>query len=202
MKTLTIFLFLTMGIMSSSLQAQTVETQSVGIADIIDFVAQEYPHQEAEDQEPHKIVMALQVADGDLDVENRFILKQTFKLLSDRLNKASTVSIVAYYGLNGVVLDETPVKDLNRVYAAIESLKASVVEPQDDGLTFSYTYINNIKDEAAINTVLIVRNENAVNGEALSMSLKAQKKLKRKARNKTLLKTAVSLLPELIAIID
>lgn len=202
MRTLTFFLFLALGIMSGKALAQDIETESVDIDNLIDFIAQNYPHQAEDDLDFYNFTFALQVPDSDLNIENKFILKQAFKLLSDRLTDDSTISIITYYGNNGMALDRVSVKNLDQIFNVIENLKDAVIEPKDDGITVAYQHSKNIFDEDANNVVFIIRNEDATLLNEISLSEKEMKKLKRKKRNKAILKTAVTLLPEIIAIID
>lgn len=201
MKSLTIF-FLTLGIMSSKVQSQDIETESVDLDNLIDFIAENYAHQEEDDLEFYNFTFALQVANSEMNVENRFILKQAFKLLSERLNKNSTISIVGYYGLNGMLLEQVSVKDLDDINQVIENIKESANELVDEGITLSYKHAKEIYNEDALNTVFIIRNDDAVEKGLVVMSREEEKKLKRKKRNKAILQTAVTLLPELISLID
>lgn len=79
----------------------------------------------------------------------------------------------------------------------INNFKSSIKEFHQDGIELAYKYAKENFDEEAINSVVMVRNPNisSENNNTLLMPVKPQKK------NNAVLITAISLLPELLAII-
>ena len=202
MKSLTILLFVVLGITIVKAQKQNIETQSVSINNIINFVAENYEYQDESSSEIHNITFAIQVANSAISTEDLVVLKQTFKLMSERLIEKNTISIITYFGFSGVALEKTSTKELDNIYKVLGNLKESINEFKDDGIALAYQYAKDNYDEEAINTIIIVRNANAAKPDLAKMSLKEKKKIKRKKRNKAILITAVGLLPELITLLN
>lgn len=202
MKALVISLFLIFGLYTSKAQEQEIETKSVAIQDIINFVAEKYTQQNENDVNYNNITFAIQVANGNIATEDLVILKQAFKLLSERLNEETTISLITYFGFSGIALESTSVSELDTINKALSDLKDSINEFKEDGIELAYQYAKNNYDEESQNSIIIVRNTNASKPDATKMSLKEKKKLKRKKRNKAILSTAIGLLPELISLLD
>ncbi len=202
MKALTILLFVVFGITIGNAQKQSIETQSVSIDNIINFVAQNYDYQDESTQETNTITFALQVSNSAIATEDLVILKQAFKLLSERLNEDNTISIITYFGFSGVALKQTSARELNNIYKVLGNLKEKIADFKEDGIELAYQYAKDNYIEEANNTIIIVRNSNASKPDLAKMSLKEKKKIKRKKRNKVILSTAAGLLPELIALLN
>lgn len=202
MKAQTILLLVMFGIITSKAQVQDIETKSVSINDMINFVAENYASQNEDDVEYNNITFAIQVANSTISTEDLVILKQAFKLLSQRLNEDSSVSIVTYFGFNGIALKQSSVSDLQSINKSLSNLKESIDSFKDDGIELAYQFAKANYDEEAKNTIVIVRNTNVLKVDATTMSKSEIKKIKRKKRNKAILTTAVGLLPELIALIN
>lgn len=202
MRTLVIILFVALGITTSKAQEKDIETKSVSINDVINFVAKNYEVQGEDEIAYNNITFAIQVANGTIGTEDLVILKQAFKLLSERLNDENTISIVTYYGFSGVALKNTSVSELEIINETLNNLKDGIDDFKDDGIELAYQYAKNNYDEEAKNTIIIIRNTNATKPDVAKMSLKEQKKIKRKKRNKAILATAIGLLPELITLLD
>lgn len=202
MKALTILVFVIFGITTSKAQKQDIETQSVSIKNIINFVAQNYEYQNESTLEINNITFVLQVANNTISIEDLVVLKQAFKLLSERLSEDNTISIITYFGFSGVALKQTSAKELDSIYKVLGDLKENIKDFKEDGIKLAYQYAKENYDEEANNSIIIVRNTNASKPDLAKMSIKEKKRLKRKKRNKAILSTAVGLLPELIILLN
>jgi len=201
MKTLSIFLFVVLSLTTINAQQQDIQTKSVSINDVINFVAENYDLQDENSTEYNNITFAIQVANGTIATEDLVILRQAFKLLSERLTEDNTISIITYFGYSGLALEQTSVKELDSIYKALANLKETIDDFKEDGIELAYQYAKTNFDKDANNSIIIVRNTNAAKPDMSKMSLKEKKKLKRKKRNKVLLATAVGLLPELVSML-
>jgi hypothetical protein len=184
-------------------QNQEVKTYSVSINEFIDFVADKYENQENDQQNITKrhITFLVQVPNEELGIEQGLILKQGFKLLSKRLNDFNEISILSYFGFNGVVLDSAMPSELDKVYMVLNDMKGSVVEFHNDGIELAYEFAKKNQEEDVENSIVIIRNSFAMNKDMATMSKKEMKKLERKKKKKDILKVAVSILPEILAIL-
>lgn len=66
------------------------------------------------------------------------MLKESFKLLVNQLREQDRVSIVAYAGSAGLVLDSTPGSDKNKIIAAIDKLEAGGSTAGGEGIQLAY----------------------------------------------------------------
>jgi len=201
MKTLITIILSAFVITTSISQEKNIETKSVEIDNLISFVVQNYFAPKVNSElEMQNITFLIQVPETDLSIENQVVLKQAFKLLSTRLTENDFISIVTYSGFNGIALKQTAPNDLKKILYPLNNLKSSVKEFHKDGIELAYNYAkNNFKDKA-INTVVMVRNPNIINGNNTSSNTITTKPIKKKNSGVVLI-TALSLLPELIAVI-
>ena len=70
-------------------QERRVETESVTLENLFTFIVDNFK----EDGNPQNITFLLKTHKGNFSDEDKFILKQTFKLLSKRLSEEDYVSI-------------------------------------------------------------------------------------------------------------
>ena len=187
---------------ASNAQQLDINTKSVAINDIINFVAETYEYQSEEVIASNTITFVLQVAGEDISIEDLVILKQAFKLLSERLNEENTISIITYYGFSGIALDQVSPNEMDVINNTLSNLKSKIEEFKPDGIALAYKYAEENFDETSTNTIVIVRNSNATKPNTNKLSKKEIKKLKRKKRNKALLTTAIGLLPELLVMLN
>jgi len=178
---------------------KNIETYSVSIENLIPFIVDNYATNFNDESANKNLTFLVQVSEVGLDIESQIVLKQAFKLLSRRLTEDDNISIVTYSGFNGVSLKQTSPKDLKKILFAINDFKSSVKKFHKDGIELAYTYTKKNFKEDAINSVIMIRNPNtsldvsAYNNSAVN----AQPKQK----NHAVIITAISLLPELLAII-
>jgi len=200
MKSIITLILIAFVITTGIAQEKNIVTKSVQIDNLIPFVIQNFPtSNDGDDVEMRNITFLIQVSETDLSIENQVVLKQAFKLLSNRLSEDDLISIVTYSGFNGIALKQTKPSDLKKLLYTINNLKSSVKEFHVDGIELAYNYTNDNFEEEAINTVVMVRNPNAstiANTYATPATVKASKK-----KNGAVLITAISLLPELISVI-
>lgn len=84
------------------------------------------------------LVFLLDVS-GSMDEENKLpLLKQSFKLLVDRLNSKDKVSIVTYAGDERVVLEPTSCNNKKEIKAAIDNLSAGGSTNGEGGINKAY----------------------------------------------------------------
>jgi hypothetical protein len=200
MKSIITLILIAFVITTGIAQEKNIETKSVEIDNLIPFIIQNFPTQnEVSDLELRNITFLIQVSETDLSIENQVVLKQAFKLLSNRLSEDDLISIVTYSGFNGIALKQTESSNLKKLLYTINNLKSSVKEFHVDGIELAYNYTKENFKEEAINTVVMVRNPNAstiVNTYSTPATVKTSKK-----KNGAVLITALSLLPELISVI-
>ncbi len=181
-------------------QEKNIVTKSVQIDNLIPFVIQNFPtSNDGDDVEMRNITFLIQVSETDLSIENKVVLKQAFKLLSNRLSEDDLISIFTYSGFNGIALNQTEPSDLKKILYTINNLKSAVKEFHVDGIELAYNYTNDNFEVEAINTVVMVRNPNAstiANTYTTPATVKTTKK-----KTGAVLITAISLLPELISVI-
>ena len=106
---------------------------------------------------------------------------------------------MTYSGFNGIALKQTSPKDLKKILFVINDFKSSVKEFHNDGIELAYNYTQDNFDEDAINTVVMIRNPNVLLGNSAYNNASLVEPPKKK--NNAVLITAMSLLPELLAII-
>lgn len=188
-------LFVTMMLITLSLQAQkkNITTQSVEIDNLISFVVENYKPIKTATKQSKNIVLLVQF-NNDLSAENMVVLKQSLKLICSRLTKDDNISILTYSGVNGVVLKQTSVTKIKKILSSIVDFNASIKEMHKDGIDFAYEYADSNFDEDAINSIVMVRNSNPT--ATVSNDNQGKKK-----RNNAILLTAISLLPEVLAVI-
>ena len=199
MKTIITLIFVVFTIAPSIAQEKNIETFSVSIENLIPFIVDNYASGFNDESANKNLTFLIQVSGVGLDIESKIVLKQAFKLLSRRLTENDNISIVTYSGFNGVALKQTSPKNLRKILFAINDFKSNVKEFHKDGIELAYTYTKkNFKDDA-INSVIIIRNPNAsISDTAYNSSAVT---IQPKKKNNAVLITAISLLPELIAII-
>jgi hypothetical protein len=177
-------------------QEMAIETKSVAIENVISYVIENIDRNSQNDSLSVKnITFLIQSSPNGLSIEDKVILKQTFKLVSKRLSEEDHISIIAYSGINGVSLKKTSPKELKKIMHALENFKTSVKELHIDGIELAYNYAKENFEEDAINTVVMIRNPNAANAN-ITQSTAAPKR-----KNNTILITAIALLPEIISVI-
>ncbi len=183
---------------TSIAQEMNIETKSVALDNLITFIVENYSvKSEDTESDQQNISFLIQVPETNLSIEDKVILKQAFKLLSNRLTEGDLISIITYLGFNGLALKQVEPNDIKKILHTINNFKSSIKEFHQDGIELAYKYAKENFDEEAINSVVMVRNPNisSENNNTLLMPVKPQKK------NNAVLITAISLLPELLAII-
>lgn len=201
MKSLQLFILMMLLITSSIAQEKNIETLSVSVENLIPFIVENYSASDEENElEAKNITFLIQTSSGDLSSEDKVIFKYAFKLLSQRLSEDDIISIVAYSGLNGLALDSTSPKDTKKLLHTIENLKVSIKEFHPDGIDIAYAHAKENFDDEAHNSVVMIRNPNVSTIVTETEATEASS-IKPKAKNNAVLLTAITLLPEILAVI-
>ena len=199
MKTLLNILFVLLFITAGRSQQENfeIETKSVEIKDLISFAIKTY---EPSILEPQALTFLIQVQDDNLEGEQLIMLKQAFKLISERLNEDSVLSIGTYSKFNGIALGPTSVKELELILHTLTDLKGNIAEFYEDGLALAYEHAEDEYDDLAYNGLVIIRAGKKAENEVVNVE-KEDKKAKRKKKRDALMVTALALLPEIIDLI-
>lgn len=177
-------------------QDMVIETKSVSIENIISYVIENMDMNSEQDSLSSKnITFLIQSAPNGLAIEDKVILKQTFKLISKRLSEDDSITIISYSGINGVVLQKTSPKALKKIMHALENYKSSIKELHSDGFQLAYTYAQENFEEDTSSTVVMIRNPKASSASYIQNAEAPKKK------SNTILITAIGLLPEIISLI-
>ncbi|SHH48701.1 vWA domain-containing protein [Winogradskyella jejuensis] len=180
-------------------QERRIETESVTLDNLFTFIVDHFE----EDGNPQNVTFLLKTHKGDFSEEDKFILKQTFKLLSKRLTEDDYISIATYNHYSGIALSKTPATQLKKMLYAIEHPKESIEAFAKDGIEFAYKYANINFEEDYDNKVIMIRlperkstANNLVNPVAATTAT-----TKQKGNGTAIVLSALALLPEIIQVI-
>lgn len=82
----------------------------------------------------------IQSSPNRLSIEDKVILKQTFKLVSEQLSEEDNISIIVYSRINGVALKKNIFHRLEKLIHILENYKSSIKELHEDGIELAYSY--------------------------------------------------------------
>lgn len=179
----------------SGAQDMIIETESVTIDNLIPFIVEKVEPEDS--NSPKHFTFLLQTSLSGISKDDKVILKQAFKLLSDRLSEEDYISLLTYSGFSGTALSKSSPKDLKTISFTIEHLKSSVEVLHKNGIEHAYNYAEAHYLVDGINSVVMIRNPKA--GRSTEASLTTQDKTK--SNGNVALITAIALLPELISVI-
>ena len=180
-------------------QERRVETESVTLENLFTFIVDHFE----EDGNPQNITFLLKTHKGDFSDEDKFILKQTFKLLSKRLSKDDYVSIATYNDYSGIALTKTPPNELKKILYTIEYPRESINAFAKDGIELAYTYAKNNYEEDYDNKVVMIRlpeRKGSINSMQNSVTANIAP-TKQKGNGAAVVLSALALLPEIIQVI-
>ncbi len=93
---------------------------------------------------------------GSMDEPNKLpLLKRAFALLVNQLGENDTISIVAYAGSAGVVLEPTRATEKGKILAALENLSAGGSTAGAEGIELAYRLADEHKIEGGNNRVIL-----------------------------------------------
>lgn len=175
-------------------QEKNIETHSIDVENFISYIVENY---ERDGDNVYNLHFLIQTTVNGFSVENKVVLQQGFGLLSKRLSEDNSISILGYSGLNGVALEKNSVKNIKKIMNAIDSFKSSIKAFYEDGISFTYEYVNENFDKTSINRVIMIR---IPNSESTTSEVNSTQKA-RKNKNNAILVTAIALLPEIISVL-
>ncbi len=107
-------------------------------------------------EKPKSNLVFLLDTSGSMNAANKLpLLKNSFKLLLSTLSKDDTVSIVAYAGSAGVVLEPTKVKNKAKILAALDRLNAGGSTAGGQGIRLAYQLAQSNFDKKGVNRVIL-----------------------------------------------
>lgn len=189
-------------------QSLNLKTESVEIDNLITFIADYFPATEKPKENTINLVkntlFLIETTTKNFSQEDKIVLQQSFKLLSKRLTKEDTITIVVYSGQNGILLESISAKEIKRILYTLNDIKSNITKQHKDGITLAYKLAQEQFNEEEINTIVMVRNPKALTSKqpTVSSALAVTKTdTEPKPKNNAVLITAITLLPELISII-
>lgn len=184
-------------ITASNAQEQTIETESVSLENLFTFVLENVDATNGN----QNITFLLKTHEADFSEEDKFVLKQTFILLSKRLTNNDYISIVAYNHYNGIALKQSAATELKKMLYTIEYPKQSIKAFGDDGIDMAYSNAKENYKQGYQNKVIMVRLPKR-KSNALATPVAKQSLQNSKSGNGTaVVLSALALLPEIIAVI-
>ena len=196
MKKIITSLFLLFVIVQVRSQEKNIFTKTVQIEEFIPFVVNNFP-KETVAEKYRNITFLIPITNLGAVDETSVILKQAFRLLSNRLNDDDKITLVAYSKINGEVLKPTSPKKLKKILYTLDNVNTSISELFEDGIQLGYDIANDNFDENAVNTVVMIRSS----AKANSANLTAKKIKPKKAKNNVVLLTLLGLAPEIISLL-
>jgi len=201
------FVFVLFVIVQINAQENNVFTKSVQIETFIPYIVSNFKTT-SDSTKTKNITFLIPATSTDELTENTILLKQGFRLLCDKLGKNDKVTLIAYSGLNGEFLPTTAGKEVKKVLYALNNIEESIKIKVEDGIQLGYDTADANFDENAVNTVVLIRDTNAVNevvktDEETSKKDKTEKKVKKekKVKSNAILLTIISLAPEVLRIL-
>lgn len=201
MKTLIKNVVLLLVVTQLNSQERPIETESVTLDNLFTFVV-DYFEEEKDSQNITFLIKTHKIGFSD---EDKFILKQTFKLLSKRLTEDDYISIATYNNYSGIALQKSSATDLKKLLYTVEHPKKSIKDFAKDGIEFAYKYANINYVEDYDNTVIMVRLPERKDIAAVSMNntniVANTTSKKNKGTGAAVVLSALALLPEIIQVI-
>ena len=191
-----LFAFVLMLSLTGNAQEKNIETESVTLDNFITFIVEHYSIN-ADSTETKNITFLIETYGDSFNTEDSVILKQAFKLLSKRVTEDDLISIVAYSNFNGVALKQAKATDVKKLLYVIEHPKSSIKTFEEDGIELAYEFTKENFVEESKNSVVMIR---IPNRKAEVASTKTDSITTKKKSNAIVL-TAITLLPEIIAVI-
>lgn len=192
---LVVLLFVTVQLHS---QEKTITTESVTLDNLLTFVIDHFEN----DGEPQNLTFLLKTHVNPFSEEDKFILKQTFKLLSKRLTEDDLISIATYHNYNGIALKKVVPNDFNKIMNTIEYPKENIKAFGTDGIELAYQYVNDTYEFDYENKVIMVKlPERASNRQNIASQLQSTTQAKQKGNGTAVVLSALALLPEIISVI-
>lgn len=107
-------------------------------------------------EKPRSNLVFLIDTSGSMNASDKLpLLKNSFRLLVDRLGAEDTVSIVTYAGNAGTVLEPTSVADKAKIFAALDRLEAGGTTAGEAGLREAYRLAEESFVEGGVNRVML-----------------------------------------------
>ncbi|MBR9915109.1 MAG: hypothetical protein GYB32_09835 [Algicola sp.] len=180
-----------------------VVTQSVTLKNLIPFAVNiSAVKDDSSKQLPKHLILLIQTPTSGLDTESKVILKQSFKLLSDRLSVNDSLSIVTYAGLNGIALKKSHSKNIKAILYAVEHLQSNMKEFHNDGIELAYKLAEQDASDHTTSSVVMIRNPETLASTAVSNVVSKPNDLANESKKKnTVLLTAITLIPQIISVI-
>lgn len=179
-------------------QEKNIETKSVTLENLITFVIENYSIK-TDSTKTKNITFLIETYAENFNTEDRVILKQAFKLLSKRVTENDIISIVTHSNFNGIALNKAKATEIKKLLYTVENPKSGVKTFVDNGVELAYNFTKENFVEASENMVVMIRIPNR-KSEVATTEAKDAKKSPKKKSNAVVL-TAITLLPELIAVI-
>jgi len=198
MKRLFTIVFALLITVASHSQEKTIETESVTLDNLIMFIVEHYNIQD-DSTETKNITFLIETYGDDFNLEDKVILKQAFKLLAKSVTEDDLISIVTYSTINGIALSQAEATDIKKLLYVIEHPKSSVKTLEDDGIELAYEFTKENFVEDSENSVVMIRIPNRESEVANSET--TNKKNNTRKKSNVLVLTAITLLPEIIAVI-
>ena len=105
---------------------------------------------------PRSNLVFLLDTSGSMNAPNKLpLLKNSFKLLLSTLDPDDTISIVAYAGSAGTVLEPTKAKDMNKILAALDRLQAGGSTAGGEGIRLAYQLAESSFVKKGINRIIL-----------------------------------------------
>lgn len=93
---------------------------------------------------------------GSMNAQNKLVLlKNAFAMMVENLEPYDTVSLVAYAGNAGIVLEPTKVQEKNKILNALDNLQAGGSTAGGEGIKLAYSLAEENFDDKAINRVIL-----------------------------------------------
>ncbi|MFD1063735.1 hypothetical protein ACFQ1Q_10805 [Winogradskyella litorisediminis] len=184
-----------------SSQERQIETESVTLDNLFTFVVDHFE----EDGNPQNVTFLLKTHEGNFSDEDKFVLKQTFKILSKRLTEDDFISIATYNHYSGIALTKTSATDLKKLLYAVEHPKESIEAFARDGIEFAYKYADVNYEEDYDNKVIMIRLPERKSSVASNLSATQNAETltttKPKGTGAAVVLSALALLPDIIQVI-
>ena len=196
MKNLIQLIILLLVIVKLHSQEKSIITEFVTLENLFTFVIDHFD----DNDDPQNITFLLKTHQSNFSEEDKFILKQTFKLLSNRLTENDYISIATYNAYSGIALKKVKPDNLKQILHVIEYPKANIKAFAKDGIDLAYQYMNENYEDSYKNKLIIVRlperqlnNANVTHLEPIVT--------KQKGNGAAVVLSALALLPEIISVI-